>query len=110
MAYKRTTRKTGPNSRSTTTLNTNGTNTQSSSIGIGSTRITSSSNSKTGSKVTQTITDGNGYVHKKTIFSSAGAARDNKKRQKQAEEFGKSSLGSWIVFGLLIWGAYAIFA
>jgi hypothetical protein len=92
MAYKRTTKKTGKNSRSTTTLNTNGTNTQSSSFnsGKGTTRTTSSTNSKTGSKVTQTLVDGNGYVHKKTIFSTAKTARENRQRQKQAAEFGKA--------------------
>lgn len=132
MAYKRTTRKTGTNSRSTTTQNTNGTTTQSSSIGGGKgmSRTTSSYNSKTGSKLTQTYTDGNGYVHKKTIFSTAGANREHKKRQKESAEFGRALarlfgggkkttsanskksesnlLGNVILLILLFWGAYAI--
>lgn len=132
MAYKRTTRKTGTNSRSTTTQNTNGTTTQSSSIGggKGTSRTTSSYNSKTGSKLTQTYTDGNGYVHRKTIFSTAGANKARKLTQKRDAEFGRAIarfftggkkttsakskkpesnlLGNVILLILLFWGAYAI--
>ena len=130
MAYKRITSKTGKNSRSTTTYNTNGTHTQSSSMGgKGTTRTTVSYNSKTGAKITKTNIDGNGYVHRKTIFSTAGAARESRKSKKQDAEVGKaiirffsgdkkssvrnkndesSLLGRLIVLGILICGAYVI--
>lgn len=134
MAYKRTTRKTGKNSRSTTTHNTtNGSHTQSASTsgGKGTTRTTVSNNTKTGTKITRSFTDGNGYVHRKTIFSTAGANRESRLSKKRDAEFGKAliklfsgnkkptsartkkpeslSLGNLIVLGLLIWGAYVIF-
>lgn len=134
MAYKRTTRKTSKNGRSTTTHNTtNGSHTQSASIGggKGTTRTTVSNNTKTGTKITQSFTDGNGYVHRKTIFSTAGANKASKLTQKRDAEFGRAlarlftgnkkptsartkkpesgSLGNLIVLGLLIWVAYAIF-
>lgn len=93
MAYKRTSRKSG-NFRSTKTVNTNGTITNSSSSGIkGGPRTTTSWSSKGGMKQTQTYKDGAGYVHTRTIYKSeTDAAR--RRKEKNAREFWAAIFGT----------------
>lgn len=96
MAYKRTTRKTGASSRSTTTYNTKtGKTTQSQSTKLKGTnhRITQSSSNGT-LRITNTYTDPSGYITKESHTlgetntqrkrRQSKEATANKKRNKQA--------------------------
>jgi cobalamin biosynthesis Mg chelatase CobN len=70
MAFKRTSKKTGPNSRRTTTYNTNGSTTQSNSVKSGS--VTYTNTTKGGkSYTTQTVKGAGGYVSRKRIGSNS---------------------------------------
>ena len=87
MGYKRTSKKTGPTSRRTTTYNnSNGSVTNSTSSGSKNFRTTVSNNSKTGQKITQTWRDGGGFTHRKTLYKSPTAA-SMKKQQREAQKF-----------------------
>lgn len=139
MGYKRTSKKTGANTRRTQTINNkNGSITNSSSTGSKNFRTTYSNNSKTGNKITQTWKDGAGFTHRKTVYSSAGAERERKRQQKQSAKFwaslfgakkskkaptkikprvdttqsqeSKPTLGAYIVLGLICYGIYIALA
>ena len=136
MGYKRTSKKTGANTRRTQTINNkNGSITNSSSTGSKNFRTTYSNNSKTGNKITQTWKDGAGFTHRKTVYSSAGAERERKRQQKQNAKFWASLFGTnrkkrvtkrvvatkkqptqtsgsplvgWIVISVALWGLYQL--
>lgn len=129
MGYKRTSKKTSAFGRRTQTINnTNGSITNSNSTGNKYNRTTYSNNSKTGNKIIHTWRDGAGFTHKKTVYSTAGAERERKRQQKQSAKFwaslfgtnkkkrvnkrtdnrtaNSSSLGNWIVFGIICFIVY----
>jgi hypothetical protein len=138
MGYKRTSKKTGANSRRSQTINnTNGSITNSNSTGSKQFRTTYSNNSKTGNKITQTWRDGAGFTHRKTVYSTAGAEQERKRQQKQSAKFWANLFGAnkkrrvtkrkpsatskqqsaqasgspivgWIIIGVICWGLYQL--
>jgi cobalamin biosynthesis Mg chelatase CobN len=92
MAYKRKTRKTGPNSRSSTTSNTNGASTY--------------SNSNTSNGVTYTQTSKNGkYYTTQTIRRADGSVE----RKRVQSSTSKPTSGSGGLVLLIILGVLALF-
>lgn len=95
MGYKRTSKKTGPNSRRTQTFNNkNSSVTNTYSTGNKNFRTTYSNNSKTGNRVTQTWRDGAGFTHRKIIYSTAGANREIERQRKRAVKFWAGVFGT----------------
>jgi hypothetical protein len=94
MAYKRTSKKTGVGSRRTTTVNnSNSSITNSVSNGSKNFRTTYTSNSKTGSKITQTWRDGAGFVHTKTISRNSTPTEAQRRREaRRAQQFWRNLL------------------
>lgn len=99
MAYKRRTKKTGPNSRSSTTHSTKGPSTYSTSNKAGNTTYTYTSK---GGKyfMTRTTKLGDGYVERKRVMSSAAVTPKRSSRRKSSDS--GLGFGGILFFGLLI--------
>lgn len=112
---KRTTYKTGPNSRTTITQNlTTGKMTTSSSQKVGSVRVTQSRNNRSSkTKLTKTYSHGGGWFSKE--YATSGIKKSNnkmkkqpKKRARKLSELDSQKIGSIINGWMLVFGVVVL--